>query len=194
MLCRHSVRRRPCFDRPEVGKSVDFFKKIWIFRPIRPDSADPRLLATSIASTIVSVADTTQRAARTHKGITMNEPRITTMTLYRGTPDTASGCEGECWTDDKHVADKYAAYHWGGLYEVEVKIDLNNIPEAPRCEHVMGEGPDCPADDPEFRAKYAAEGHTWIIYDDMDPDGYEMNCFRLVREIKLDSKLIDDYR
>ena len=116
------------------------------------------------------------------------------MTLYRGTPDTASGCEGECWTDDRYAADKYAAYHWGGLYEIEVEIDLANIPEAPPCVHVMGEGPEVPADDLEFRAKYAAQGHTWIRYDDQDPDGYEMSCYRLVRSIKLDSKLVEDYR
>ena len=41
----HLNLRRPCFGRPQVAKSDDFFKKIWDFRPDPPDSADPRLLS-----------------------------------------------------------------------------------------------------------------------------------------------------
>ena len=100
-------------------------------------------------------------------------------TLYRAAAIAPTGREGECWTDDLEAAAQFRS-DASAVYSAEV--DLDGAIDVEGYDH---DEDHTPADDPEFRARHAAAGATWIRYDDETEQGREMTCYRLVRDIDL---------
>ena len=109
--------------------------------------------------------------------------------LFRGSEIRPSGREGECWTDDREAAEQFCS-DASDIYSAEVDLGSDAVIDVDGYDHDENY---TPADDPEFRARYAAEGATWIRYADETEQGRELTCYRLVRDIALDAtKLASD--
>lgn len=107
-----------------------------------------------------------------------NEP----MRFFRG--DTTKNDaptevrEGTCLTESERVASHYAPEALGGrLWEIEVDMDGLTVVDVPGYDHDENL---TPADDDEFRARYAAEGADVLRYRDEDDRGETFDCYRLV--------------
>lgn len=99
------------------------------------------------------------------------------MTLWRGDYETAEAraCEGQCWTDNSADAAEYAS---GSMWTCELPEGL----VVADCDGYDHDEDSTPADDPAYRAAYAARGVDVVRYDDETESGSEMTCYRLVSQ------------
>lgn len=109
------------------------------------------------------------------------------MELFRGQREkmVAYMAEGECWTDSERAAELYAGD--GGYLHI-VDIDLRQV-ATKRVAGYNHETNETPADDPDLRAQWAAEGVDVVIYEDEDEHGRPMTTYRTVRPMSFASSI-----
>lgn len=100
------------------------------------------------------------------------------MILYHGAHTSYQLHEGQCYTDDLDVAQRFAG-RTGYVATIEIDLDAMVVEECPGYDHDENYAP---ADDPAYRRAAAERGVDVLVYEDEDELGRTLTCYRLVSD------------
>ena len=103
-------------------------------------------------------------------------------TYYHGAHTAYEPHEGQCYTDDRQVAE-----HFAGRSGIVATVELAGSLVVERCSGYDHETNYAPADDATYRAAAAERGVDILLYEDEDDRGAEATCWRIVSARALES-------